>query len=93
MVASALLLLNRRHAIRHTIRYEILKDDFEGNSCWIESVEGLAQATNRIEELAASDPFPEYYLHCVRADRLIRRLRRPACFFLGYVTARRVWAW
>jgi hypothetical protein len=42
----------------------------------MESVEGLEQATTRIEELAANDHSPEYYLYCVQADRLIRRSRR-----------------
>jgi hypothetical protein len=68
--------LNRRYAIRETIRYEILKEDLEGNPCWIESVEGLEHATNRIEELAANDPSSDYYLYCLQADKLIRRLRR-----------------
>ena|SRR5215472_7651906 len=68
--------LNRGWLIRQTLRYEILKDDLEGNPCWIESVEGLEQATNRVEELAASDPSSEYYLYCVQADKLIRRLHR-----------------
>jgi hypothetical protein len=39
-------------------------------------VEGLEQATNRIEELAAKDPSSEYYLYCLQADKLIRHLRR-----------------
>jgi hypothetical protein len=73
---GALLPLNRRYVIRHTIRYEILKDDLEENSYWTESVEGLEQATNRIEELAASDQPSDYYLYCVQVDKLIRRLRR-----------------
>ena len=68
--------MDRRYAIRQTIRYEILKNDVEGNPCWLESVEGLEQATNRIEELAASDPSFDYYLYCVQADKFIRRLRR-----------------
>ena len=72
----ALILLKRRYAIRQTIRYEILKNDGEGNPCWLESVEGLEQATNRIEELAASDPSFDYYLYCVQADKFVRRLRR-----------------
>ena len=44
----------------------------------MESVEGLEQATTRMEELAANDPSPEYYLYCVQADKLIRSLRRTA---------------
>ena len=69
-------LLEEVSPIRQMLRYEILKDDLEGNPCWIESVDGLEQATNRIEELAASDPSSEYYLYCVQADKLIRRLHR-----------------
>lgn len=57
------------------IRYEIFKDDFPGSPRWLEAVEGLEQATNRIEELAASDPSSDYYLYCAQADKLIRRLR------------------
>ena len=68
--------MNRRYAIRHAIRYEILKNDSEGNPCWLESVDGLEQATNRIEELAANEPSFEYYLYCIQADRLIRHMRR-----------------
>jgi hypothetical protein len=44
----------------------------------LEGVEGLEQATNRIEELAASDPLSDYYLYCVQADKLIRSLHRTA---------------
>jgi hypothetical protein len=52
------------------------KNDLEGNAHWIESVAGLEQATNRIEEPAASDPSFDYYLYFVQADKFIRRLRR-----------------
>jgi hypothetical protein len=42
----------------------------------LQAVEGLEQATNRIEELAASDPSSDYYLYCNRVDKLIRHLHR-----------------
>jgi len=61
---------------KHTIRYEIFKGDSPGSPRWLEAVEGLEQATNRIEELAASDPSSDYYLYCNQVDKLIRHLRR-----------------
>jgi hypothetical protein len=61
--------------MRDTIRYEIFKGDSPGSPRWLEDVEGLEQATNRIEELAASDPSSDFYLYCNRVDKLIRHLR------------------
>jgi hypothetical protein len=61
--------------MRDTIRYEIFKGDSPGSPRWLEAVEGLEQATNRIEELAASDPSSDYYLYCNRVDKLVRHLR------------------
>ena len=66
----------RRCVMRDTIRYEIFKSDPPGRPRWLEAIEGLEQATNRIEELAAGDPSYEYYLYCVQADKFIRHLRR-----------------
>jgi hypothetical protein len=37
------------------VRYDIFKSDSTGSLLRLEAVEGLEQATNRIEELAASD--------------------------------------
>jgi hypothetical protein len=67
--------------MRDTIRYEIFKGDSPGNPRWLEAVEGLEQATNRIEELAASDPSFDFYLYCNRVDKLIRHLRRTSPSF------------
>jgi hypothetical protein len=61
--------------MRDTIRYEIFKGDSPGSPRWLEAVEGLEQATNRIEELAANDPSSDYYLYCNPVDKLIRHLR------------------
>jgi len=58
-----------------TIRYEIFKDDPPGSPRWLEAVEGLEQAMNRLEELAANDSSSDYYLYCNQVDKLIRRLR------------------
>jgi hypothetical protein len=62
--------------MRDTIRYEIFKGDSPGSPRWLEGVEGLEQAMNRLEELAASDPSFDFYLYCNRVDKLIRHLRR-----------------
>jgi hypothetical protein len=59
-----------------TIRYEIFKGDPPRSPRWLASIEGLEQATNHIEELAANDSSSDYYLYCVQADKLIRHLRR-----------------
>jgi hypothetical protein len=64
-----------------TIRYEIFKGDSPGSPRWLEGVEGLEQATNRIEELAANDPSSDYYLYCNQVDKLIRHLRRTSPSF------------
>jgi hypothetical protein len=65
-----------RRVMRDTIRYEIFKDDPPRSPRWLEAVEGLEQAMNRIEELATNDPSSDYYLYCNQADKLIRHLRR-----------------
>ena len=59
-----------------TIRYEIFKDDSLQSPSWLEAVEGLEHAMNRLEELATNDPSSDYYLYSNQADKLIRRLRR-----------------
>ena len=61
--------------MRDAIRYEIFKGDSPGSPRWLEAVEGLEQAMNRLEELAASDPSSDYYLYCNQIDTLIRHLR------------------
>lgn len=61
--------------MRDTIRYEIFKDDPPRSPRWLETVEGLEEAMDRIEELAAKDTSSEHYLYCNRADKLIRHLR------------------
>jgi hypothetical protein len=67
--------------MRDTIRYEIFKGDPPRSPRWLASIEGLEQATNHIEELAANDPSSDYYLYCVQADKLIRHLRRTSPSF------------
>jgi hypothetical protein len=62
--------------MQDAVRYEIFKDDPPGSPRWLEAVEGLAQAMNRIEELAANDPSSDYFLYSNQADKLIRHLRR-----------------
>jgi hypothetical protein len=62
--------------MRDTTRYEIFKDDPPKSPRWLEAVEGLEQAMNRLEELATNDPSSDYYLYSNQADKLIRHLRR-----------------
>jgi len=57
------------------ITYDIFKDDAEGSPLWIEAVDGLDQAMNRMEELAASDD-SDYYLFCSQVGKIIRRIKR-----------------
>jgi hypothetical protein len=66
--------------MRDTTRYEIFKDDPPRSPRWLEAVEGLEQAMNRLEELATNDPSSDYYLYSNQADRLIRHLRRTSPF-------------
>ena len=57
------------------ITYDIFKDDTEGNPLWIEAVDGLDPAMNRMEELAAADD-SDYYLFCSQVGKIIRRIKR-----------------
>ena len=56
------------------ITYDIFRDEPDGSPLWVEAVEGLEHAMNRMEELASSDP-SDYYLYCAQAGRIIRRLK------------------
>ena len=58
------------------IRYDILKSNSAGKLLRVESVEGFARATSRIEELASNDPTFDYFLYCAEAGRLVRHLQR-----------------
>jgi hypothetical protein len=62
--------------MRDTIRYEIFKEDPPRSPRWLEAVEGLEQAMNRLEELTTNDTSSDYYLYSNQADKLIRHLRR-----------------
>jgi hypothetical protein len=62
--------------VADTVIYDIFKDDFTGSPLWIEAVEGFEQATNRMEELACIDKANDYYLFCVQAGKIVRRMRR-----------------
>ncbi|MGH9745522.1 MAG: hypothetical protein ACRD59_05350 [Candidatus Acidiferrales bacterium] len=58
------------------ITYDIFKDDPVESPLWVEAVEGLEAAMNRMEELAARDPTHDFYLFCAPAGKIVRRLRR-----------------
>jgi hypothetical protein len=59
-----------------TIKYDIFKSDAAGKILHVETIEGLAPATNRIEEQATSDPTFDYYLYCGEAGIVVRLVRR-----------------
>jgi hypothetical protein len=59
-----------------TIKYDIFKSNGAGKVLCVETIEGLAPATNRIEELATSDPTFDYYLYCGEAGIVVRLVRR-----------------
>jgi hypothetical protein len=59
-----------------TIRYDIFKRSAAGRVLYVETIEGLALATNRIEELATSDPTFDYFLYCLEVGIVVRVVRR-----------------
>jgi hypothetical protein len=59
-----------------TIKYDIFKASTAAALVRVEAIEGFAQATNRIEELAASDPTFDYFLYCAETGTVVRLLRR-----------------
>jgi hypothetical protein len=59
-----------------TIKYDIFQSNGTGKVLRVETIKGLAPATNRIEELATSDPTFDYYLYCGEAGIVVRLVRR-----------------
>ena len=59
-----------------TIKYDIFQVDATGKLMRIEAVEGLEQATNRVEKLSESDPTLEYFLYCPEAGKVVLRIQR-----------------
>jgi hypothetical protein len=59
-----------------TIKYDIFKANTTAGLVRVEAIEGLARATNRVEELAASDPTFDYFLYCAESGTVVRLLRR-----------------
>ena len=57
------------------ITYDIFKDDPVGSPLWIEAVQGLERAMNRMEELATAEDC-EYYLFCAQVGKIVRRMKR-----------------
>jgi len=60
--------------VSDAITYDIFKEDASG-PLWVEAVEGLEQAMNRMEELAALED-ADYYLFCAPVGKIVRRLKR-----------------
>jgi hypothetical protein len=59
-----------------TIKYDIFKTNTTAGLVRVEAIEGLARATNRIEELAASDPTFDYFLYCAETGTVVRLVCR-----------------
>jgi hypothetical protein len=59
-----------------TTRYDIFKRSAAGRVLYVETIEGLAPGTNRIEELAISDSTFDYFLYCLEAGIVVRIVRR-----------------
>ena len=59
-----------------TTRYDIFKRSAGGRVLYVETIEGLAPGTNRIEELANSDSTFDYFLYCLEAGIVVRIVRR-----------------
>jgi hypothetical protein len=59
-----------------TTRYDIFKRSAAGRVLYVETIEGLAPGTNRIEELATSDSTFDYFLYCLEAGIVVRIVRR-----------------
>jgi hypothetical protein len=50
--------------------YDIFSGSADERPMWIESVEGLSAAKQRMHEFAASTPGP-YFLYCVRTEAVL----------------------
>ena len=64
-----------RRVLLDDITYDIFKDDPIGTPLWLEAVQGLERAMNRMEELAAAEDC-EYYLFCSQVGKIVRRMKR-----------------
>jgi hypothetical protein len=62
--------------MEHTITYDIFRNDSAGKPIWVEAIDGLEQAMNRMEEIAAADPTSDYFVYCTQAEKIVRRLPR-----------------
>lgn len=58
------------------ITYDIFRNDSTGKPIWVQAIEGLEQAMNRMEELASGDPTSDFFLYCTQAEKIVRRLPR-----------------
>jgi hypothetical protein len=70
-----------------TIKYDIFKSNAAGKILHVETIEGLAPATNQIEELATSDPTFNYFLYCLEAGIVVRVVRRTSPSPVGFSNA------
>ena len=62
--------------MEQAITYDIFRNDSTGKPIWVQAIDGLEQAMNRMEELAAGDPASDFFLYCTQAEKIVRRLPR-----------------
>jgi hypothetical protein len=68
-------------------KYHIFKRNAAGRALLVEIIEGLAPATNRIEELATSDPSFDYFLYSLELGVVVRLVRRTSLSPVGFSNA------
>jgi len=69
------------------IRYDIFKRSAAGRALYVETIEGLAPATNRIEELATNNPTFDYFLYSLEVGVVVRVVRRTSPSPVGFSNA------
>jgi formate dehydrogenase maturation protein FdhE len=75
-VLSFRLVIGEKAVMSDRIKYDIFRSDTAKSLVRVQAVEGLEEATNRIEELAANDPTSDYFLYSAEVGKVIRRLQR-----------------
>jgi hypothetical protein len=69
------------------IRYDIFKRSARGRVLYVETIKGLAPATNRIEELATDNPMFDYFLYSLEVGVVVRVVRRTSPSPVGFSNA------
>jgi hypothetical protein len=59
-----------------TTTYDIYKEYPRASPIWVEAVQGIRDAANRMAKVSANDPSSDYFLYCSETGRVLGRLRR-----------------